>query len=142
MVAMTNMMFVRLNMIDSYVYAADDEVGSKRYMTRGSVRRVMLTRSLQHLCQRNTLLDRVPRISSPIRLHPASRNSASSLPVLCPLRPIPVMPDGQQPPDGLFPVVVPAPMLHSACWRSQNRARGFHDSGGRALPIVPLIPLG
>ena len=78
-----------------------------------------------------------PYISSPIRLHPALRNSALSLPVLAPLRPIPVMPDGQQPLDDFFPGVVFAPMLRRlACSRNQNPARAPGGSGGRVLPIV------
>jgi hypothetical protein len=50
-------------------------------------------------------------ISSPTLLHPASRNSALGLPLLWPLRPIPVRLDGQRLSDGPFPVAVLAPTL-------------------------------
>src|SRR6202142_3759190 len=85
----------------------------------------------------------VPDISSPIRPDRALRNSALSLPVRSPLKPIPVVPDGQQPPDVFFPVVKPAPMPQcSTCPRSQHPARAPGDNGGRALPIAPRILLG
>jgi len=82
-------------------------------------------------------------ISNPIQLHPALRNSVLTLPVLEPWRPIPVVPDGQQPPDDFFPGVVFAPMLQRlACSCSQNPGRALGGSGGRVLPIVLRVLLG
>src|SRR5260370_28678350 len=82
-------------------------------------------------------------ISNRIQLHPALRNSVLTLPVLRPLRPIPVVPDGPQPPDDFFPGVVFAPMLQClACSCSQNPARAPRGSGGRALPTVLRVLLG
>src|SRR5258707_12279288 len=82
-------------------------------------------------------------VSNPIQLHPASRNSALSLPALWPLRPIPVRPDEPLLPGGFSPVVVPAPTTQRlAGLHSQNSARSPADNGVRVLPIVPRILLG
>jgi hypothetical protein len=80
------------------------------------------------------------RISNPIRLDQALRNSALILLVLWQLRTIPAKPDARQLPDDSCPAVVPAPMQwRQVCYRSQNPVPTPGDSGVRVPPIVLRI---